>query len=242
MKDLKNSYTQANELIRSCYRMTLAEKRLLILGVSKLNPRGSYLNLTKENPLEMTVTVEEWIEAYGDGSRNAFRDMRRAAKQIFKRSVVLHPREGVEREFHWFDEAEYDDNESCVKLQFGYSAAARLIGMDGDFTSVKLLAVNKMRRPSSVKLYEIVKNIFDMKGIGEWELDDFRHAMDCQNKYPLMTDFGRRVIDPALMEVNLHSDLRVEIEYIKKQRKVKRLRFRVFKNEQIDIFTNENSF
>jgi len=219
--------------------MTLSEKRLLILGVSQLNPKDSYLDLDRANPITIKVTVEDWIEVYGDDSRHAYRDMKQAAKLIFKRSIVLHPRAGVEKEFHWFDEAEYDDNKSEVTLKFGHSAAMRLVGMDGDFTSVKLLAVNKLRKSSAIKLYEIAKNIYDMKGIGEWLIEDFRHAMECEDKYPVMKDFKRRVINPALEEVNLQTDLRVEIEYLKNKRQVARIRFRVFPNEQIDIFSKQ---
>ena len=239
MAELTHSYTQSNELIQSCYKMTLSEKRLLILGVSQLNPKDSYLDLDRANPITIKVTVEDWIEVYGDDSRHAYRDMKQAAKLIFKRSIVLHPRAGVEKEFHWFDEAEYDDNKSEVTLQFGHSAAMRLVGMDGDFTSVKLLAVNKLRKSSAIKLYEIAKNIYDMKGIGEWLIEDFRHAMECEDKYPVMKDFKRRIINPALEEVNLQTDLRVEIEYLKNKRQVARLRFRVFPNEQIDIFSKQ---
>jgi plasmid replication initiation protein len=239
MTEVTHSYTQSNELIQSCYKMTLNEKRLLILGVSQLNPKDSYLDLDRANPIKIKVTSEDWMAMYGDDSRNAYRDMRQAAKKIFKRSIVLHPRAGVEREFVWFDEAEYDDNKDEVTLQFGHSAAVRLIGMDGDFTSVKLLAVNKLRKASAIRLYEIAKNIYDLKGIGEWLIEDFRHAMDCQDKYPNINELKRCVIRPAIEEVNLQTDLRVEIEYIKTKRQISRLRFRVFRNEQIDIFANQ---
>lgn len=239
MTELTHSYTQSNELIQSCYKMSLSEKRLLILGVSQLNPKGSYLDIDRANPIKIKVTAEEWVAVYGDDSRNAYRDMRLAAKKIFKRSIVLHPRAGVEKEFHWFDEAEYDDNKNEVTLQFGHSTATRLIGMDGDFTSVKLLAVNRLRKSSSIRLYEIAKNIYDLKGIGEWLIEDFRHAMECEDKYSNINELKRCVIRPAIEEVNLQTDLRVEVEYLKKKRQVSRLRFRVFKNEQIDIFTKQ---
>ena len=239
MTEVTHSYTQSNELIQSCYKMTLSEKRLLILGASQLNPKDSYLDLDRANPIIIKVTAEEWMKMYGDDSRNVYRDMRLAAKKIFKRSIVLHPRVGIEEEFHWFDKAKYDDNKNEVTLQFNHDTATRLIGMDGDFTSVKLLAVNKLRKSSAIKLYEIAKNIYDMKGIGEWLIEDFRHAMECEDKYPVMKDFKRRIINPALEEVNLQTDLRVEIEYLKNKRQVARLRFRVFPNEQIDIFSKQ---
>ena len=238
MTEVTHTYTQSNELIQSCYKMTLNEKRLLILGVSQLDPKDSYLSFDQTRPIKIKVTVEDWVKVYGDNSRNSYRDMRVAAKKIFKRSIVCHPRAGVEEEFHWFDYAKYDDNEKAVTLKFGYSAAVRLIGMDGDFTSVKLLAVNKLRKSSSIKLYEIAKNIFDMKGIGEWLIEDFRHSMECVNKYPNINELKRCVIRPAIEEVNRQTDLSVEIEYIKNKRQVVRLRFRVWRNEQIDLFTS----
>ena len=128
MTEVTHSYTQSNELIQSCYKMTLNEKRLLILGVSQLNPKDSYLDLDRSNPIEIKVTAEEWIKVYKDDSRNAYRDMRQAAKKIFKRSIVLHPRVGVEEEFQWFNYAKYDDNKDEVTLQArrDYAALQRI--------------------------------------------------------------------------------------------------------------------
>ena len=55
--------TQDNQLIEACYSMTLNEKRLLLFGISKINP-STFPDVNK--PFKFEMTAQEWKEQFGD--------------------------------------------------------------------------------------------------------------------------------------------------------------------------------
>jgi len=70
--DKKAVATQDNRLIEACYTMSLNEKRLLMLGVSKLDSREFTLE-----KVTFELTAEKWVEYFDD--KNAWQSMKRAA-------------------------------------------------------------------------------------------------------------------------------------------------------------------
>jgi plasmid replication initiation protein len=55
------------------------------------------------------------------------------------------------------------------------------------------------------------------------------------DKYPQYRDLSKRVIKPAIEELNLRSDLIIEFETIKKGRSVVALSFEFKKNSQLKM-------
>ena len=61
----KNLIVQSNEIIESCYSMPLNEKRLLMLGMSKVDPIAFPL---EDEPLKIDVTATEWAKFCSDSN------------------------------------------------------------------------------------------------------------------------------------------------------------------------------
>ena len=248
-KDLaEHTYTQENSLLRAHYACSVKEKRLLQIGMSKLNPTESYLTLDKDAPPTITVTVDDWIKAYGGGvARQAYRDLTQAADMLYERSVHLHPKDagpsGKEK-FRWFERSRFDAALGTVDLTFTYSAARRLVGMENNFTSTDLLSVEGLKRLSSIRLYELAKSILDVSksrkkltGHQTMAVDDFRYMVDCVDKYPRFPELKRCVIDPAMREVSLKTDLTITAKYEKAMRNVVRIQWTVKDNDQPDMLS-----
>lgn len=82
----KRSITQDNLLVNAAYEMTLQEKRILNLGISKINP----MQRPKENePFKFSISISEWADYYPGNPRNAYKEMREACDRLMTRQVVL---------------------------------------------------------------------------------------------------------------------------------------------------------
>ena len=238
----EHSYTQENTLLRAHYACSVKEKRLLSIGMSKLNPTESYLTLDKDAPPTITVTVDDWVKAYGGVVKaNAYRDLTQAADMLYERSVHLHPKDGKEK-FRWFERSKFDTSNGTVDLTFTYSAARRLVGMENNFTSSELLSVEGLKRLSSIRLYELAKSIIvvsksrkKLTGHQTMSVVDFRYMVDCVDKYPRFPELKRCVIDPAMREVSLKTDLTITAKYEKAMRNVVRIKWTVKDNDQPDM-------
>lgn len=219
--------TQDNELIESCYRMDVNEKRLIMLGMSSVNPMSGYPDPSK--PFKFEVTASQWEEVYGD--QNAWRALKRTADKLLNRQITLHPKTNVIEKLNWFDRVKYFIDEGRIEAQFTLSVQVRLAGMIEQFTTIDLFAVNKLRSFYSIRLYELLSQ-FESKEHRRMSVDDFRHSMDCVNINPQTKDLKRRILNPAIKELNKQSDMDCSVKDIKKGRLITHFDFTFKKKPQ----------
>jgi len=226
----RDSVTQDNQLIEASYTLTLNEKRLLLLGASKINPMEMP---HKDEPLSFEVTVEEWASRFPDD--NPWRALKNAAKNMRGRFVTLHPKAGVVDELNWFDSVRYIEAEGKVRIRFGWSVSLRLAGMISEFTKIKLTAVQQLRSFHSIRLYEVLSQ-FRSTTYRRMSVEDFRIAMDCISTHTEMKALKRYVLKPAIKELNEKSDIQIICTDVKKGRRIVGFEFLIKTNSQQDMF------
>lgn len=229
---------QDNALVRSAYQMTLLEKRLLMLAISKVDACTAPARF---QPIQVTVTRDEWAALYSDS--NPWRDLNAAADRLMGRIVIIHPTEkrGIRKKLNWTDSCEYHD--SHVVIRFGYSLSLELAGMIDEFTQADLLDVAKLDSFYAVRLLELIKQ-YESTGLLTISVDEFRLVMGAENKYPQFYQLNQRVIKPSVESIQRKMPkLRVSLEYIKKKhsRAVTSLKFRFKRSEQRDLFADEEN-
>lgn len=96
------------------------------------------------------------------------------------------------------------------------------------FGKIDLVIQSRFRSSYGLALYE---NCIRYRGLPQtkwFEIDLFRKLMGIPDgKYTVFRDFKRRVLDKAIDEVNMYSDLVIEPEYVREGRKVARVRFKL---------------
>jgi len=220
---------QDNTLVEASYTLTLNEKRLLLLGISKIHHDQCPKNL---DLIEFSITANEWVGLFPD--ENPFTTMKRAADRMLTRYVTLHPKLGCTEKIAWFDSVKYYDGEARVRVRFGRSMSLRLAGMLTEFTKVRLLDIRQLSSFHSIRLYEYLSQ-FRSTGYRTTSIEDFRIAMDCIDKYPAMKELKRAVLKPALNELNAKSDLRVACKDVKRGRTIVGFEFTFFTDKQQDL-------
>jgi len=226
---------QDNALVRSAYTMTLLEKRLLMLAISKVD---ACTPPARFQPIQVTVTRDEWAKLYNDS--NPWRDLNTAADGLMGRVVIIHPtnKNGVKKKLNWTDSCEYYD--SHVVIRFGYTLSIKLAGMVDEFTQAELLDVAKLDSFYAVRMLELLKQ-YESTGLVTISVEEFRLVMGAENKYPRFAQLNQRVIKPAVASIQRKMpEMNVSVEYIKKKhsRAVTSLKFRFQRSEQRDMFNN----
>lgn len=226
---------QDNALVRSAYTMTLLEKRLLMLAISKVD---AWTAPARFQPIQVTITRDEWAGVYSDS--NPWRDLNAAADRLMSRVVIIHPTEkrGIRKKLNWTDSCEYHD--SHVVIRFGYSLSLELAGMLDKFTQADLLDVAKLDSFYAVRLLELLRQ-YVTTGLLTITVDEFRIVMGVADKYPRFAQLNQRVIKPSVESIQRKMpEMRMSVEYIKKKhsRAVTSLKFRFQRSEQRDMFNN----
>ena len=103
------------------------------------------------------------------------------------------------------------------------------------YARISLSIQNKFTSKHSLALYELCVDYFDLnrnQGETAWiDLDLFKSLMGINGReYKNFKSLNRRLIKEPLKEINESSDLYVEVDYKKQQRKVVEIKFRIKRN------------
>lgn len=234
--------SMTNALARAGQGLSLAEKRLVMLAVSKLD---SFKPINSADMLTTRITAAEYVEAFGVDSDTAYNQLQSAGKALYNRSITFfeaaHKRKGKELnptivKMRWVGMAKYQEGEGWIELDWFPRLLPHLIGLRKQFTSYQLKQASALRSIYSWRMLELLTR-FDSTGLAEYTIEDFAAAMDATEKQK--SDFNnikRRMIEPAIKELTQKDGWLIQWEAIKAGRKVAKLRFRFARNPQQSLF------
>lgn len=210
--------TKHNSLVEASYKLTLNEQRLLLVCISKLDPR----NLLPKNNL-FTVTAKEFSEIFGIEEKHSYKSLEDAATTIYDRDIKTHDGGSRER-FRWVYYVKYHDDEGKITLGFSPIITPYLSMLHEKFTSYKLTQVSRLKSIYSIRLFEM---LISFKTTGKFIIgvSKFKKLLEIENQYARFFDLKRWVIDPAIKELQCKSNLKIYLKLIKKGRKIENLFF-----------------
>ncbi|MNG03668.1 Replication initiation protein [compost metagenome] len=91
--------------------------------------------------------------------------------------------------------------------------------LNKEFTSYQLRQIGKLSTFYAIRLYELMAQFLKLKE-RECTLVQLRSMLDLGDKYTNVKDLRKRVLDPAIKEVNLHTDLTITAEPRRKGRTI----------------------
>lgn len=216
---------KSNHIIEASYRLSVAEQRVILSAISQVR---------RDKPVTdevlYSVTAAELAQLCGTDPKTAYRDLQHAAERLQTRrvSLLLEP-DGVtirskrRRVTCWVQTVDYIDQEGRIEMRFGKDILPYLTGLQREFTRYALSDVAKMTSAYGIRLYELL--VQWPEGHREVALDDLRRWLQLEERYPAIKDLKRRVLDPAVEQINEHSPLLVSWSQRKTGRKVTHLVF-----------------
>lgn len=231
----------SNALTRAGHGLTLSEKRIVVLGISKLDRRSS--PPAGVSPVAK-VTAAEYAQQFGVDLRTAYEALQDGARALYNRSISFYEaapkrngRASKVTTMRWVGRATYHDGEGWVELCFWHELVPHLIGLQKWFTQYQLHQVRALRSAYSWRLLELLERFREKKGDGwaEYEIEDFSIAMDATPKQ--REDFAKlrtKIIEPAVRELTEKDGWIIEWEAVKAGRKVKSVRFKFAHKNQTE--------
>jgi plasmid replication initiation protein len=222
--------SMANELIKAAHNLTLMEKRVLMLAISKIDSKAkSYVNSL------VRLTINEFVAEFGIDKDSAYRDIKNAVKGVRRRYArffsVDTDGKPIEHDIDWTTRANYKDSEGWLEISINGDLNPYLYELKNHFTSYKLSRASALRSMYSWRLFELLMQ-FKSTGLLNIGINEFNKTLEVADSYT--TDFSMlraRVIEPAVKEIREKDGLAVNWEAVKAGRKVKALKF-TFKSEK----------
>lgn len=228
------SITMSNALTRAGHGLSLSEKRLVMLAVSKLD--SMKIMRPGEVLPSVKITATEYAEAYGldPSSGVAYEALKDAAKALYDRSITFfepaykrngQPLKPIRTDMRWVGRCRYHEGEGWVQLAWWPELVPSLIGLEKQFTTYKLQQASALRSAYSWRLLELLTR-FRSTGVAEYTVEDFATSMDATEKQ--RADFAKlrtKIIEPAVKELTEKDGWLIAWEPLKTGRKVTSVRF-----------------
>ena len=109
------------------------------------------------------------------------------------------------------------------------------------FTMYFLHNVYSFKSAYSIRLYELLIQYYPRISSRYFSLDFLKDLLELKGRYKRFYDFRKRVIDVAVHEINLHSDIHIKYELKKSSRSVVGVNFMIHSNLNAKLNDNINN-
>ena len=211
-----NLIVKDNALVSASYYLSLAEQRLILLGIVEARNNQSQDN-------EFIIHVNSYINAFGVDDSTAYLTIKEACKRLRGRYFTYQRlvNDNLEQvESNWVQSIAYANNSSYVKIKFTEAVMPLITNLEKHFTSYQLEQVKDLTSIYAIRLYELLISWRQTKKV-ELSLVDLRLKLGIEpNEYKAMNNFKAKVLDLAVSQINEHTDITVKYEQVKQGRSI----------------------
>lgn len=225
----RSTVSMSNQLVRMAHGLTLPEKRVVAICLARLETtkqdKGRY---------SFQVAAKDFADQFDLTTQAAYMQLKEVGDRLLHRiaqEVIQGPKGRLVRRWQWVSLAEYQDGEGVVRLTFNQEMTPHLVMLKREFTSYRLQQASALRSLYSWRLFELLMQFRD-RGLLRISVEDFCHAVEAPAT--AQANFGelrRRIVEPAVNELNVKNGLEVEWQAAKDGRKVTSLTF-TFKSQK----------
>nr|AUH21245.1 hypothetical protein [uncultured bacterium]AUH21251.1 hypothetical protein [uncultured bacterium]AUH21256.1 hypothetical protein [uncultured bacterium] len=156
------------------------------------------------------------------------REVKRFAQKLISKTFTIEEENG-DRTLSWFSSILRLKNESALLVRFDPALKPYLLQLQQNFTKALLSILIKFRHKYTSQIYMLLKSRISKKL--DIKVEELANILNVPKSYRKnFTDFWKRVLEPALKEIDKISDLKItKIEKIKYpySRKIERLKIKV---------------
>lgn len=201
-----------NEINRAAHRLDLTETRIILSAIAKAGSVGL------DEKTFYYVTAEDMIHV-GASQNVVYSQLADAARTLFERRITIYDDKvnlRKETTFRWLTAVEYEAGSGRIGIMFSQMILPFLRDLTSEFTRLPLHEIRDMRSVYAIRLYSM---LLQFKSTGHFciSLDDLRPRLEVQDKFSLYADLKKRVILPALKEINLSDSTTIRVDLIEKK-------------------------
>lgn len=217
--------TQSNQLVEARYNLPLAEQRLILTMIARIQPDD-------EDFKPYRIAIRELAEFMGIDKNSAYRECKKITRSLLSRVLeIAEPGQLVQT--GWVSSAQYIEGSGMVNLCFDPLLKPYLLKLKGNFTSLKLEMILSFKSQYTMRIYSLLKRYEAFK-VREIPLEQLREILGLQkNQYSLYGNFKTDLLKPIQQELIEKADLYFEFEEIKHGRRVGALKFEIFSKQNL---------
>lgn len=222
---------KANDMIqKGRHELSLQEQRCVLYAISKIKPEDTIFQ-------QYTFELKDFYTLCGIEDQSYTR-LKSILQNLSDRSWwVTIDDKGTESLVRWFSTMRTNKGSGTVTIKFHEDMMPFLLKVTREnqyFTHYQLKYILPMKSQYAIRLYELLKS-YQWNNI-EWffDVEQLKKQLNCEN-YKNFADFSKRVLKPAVAEINEYTDIKIAWEPAKEGRKVARVIFYMAEKKKADL-------
>lgn len=210
-----------NALINASYNLEVSEQRLMLMAI--VNARETGQGITSDSALEISAT--DYADRFKVTKETAYTTLKQAVENLFNRQFIFIERYKETKQFRkvksrWVSRISYVEKFGILEITFAPDVVPLITRLEKHFTSYEIKQISQLTSKYAIRLYEILI-AWRTVNTTYLELAEFREKIGLGEKeYPTMDNLKRRVLEPAINQINKYTDLTVKYEQKKRGRTI----------------------
>lgn len=208
----KQKVVKHNSLINATFSLDTIEQRLILLAIVEARKIG--VKIDANTIIDVPATL--YAKTFHVDLNSAYYALKDASKSLYERKLtftskdqkkVLHAR--------WTQRAEYVDQKAIVKIAFSVDIVPYISMLESNFTTYEVHQISHLASKYAIRMYELMIQWKNTGGkVPSFTLEDFRQKLGLEtHEYKNMSDFKKRVLHPAIKQINEHTNIQIEMPY-----------------------------
>ena len=224
-----------NALINASYSLSLVEQRLILLATVAIRKNVHKMDLDCLDRKPIRISASDYINTFHVDPSSAYKSLKDACKTLFARQFSYQ--ENIDGRIanmtsRWVQKIGYIDNSATVVFTFADDVIPLVTELQKHFTSYEIKQTAHLTSGYAVRLYELLIAWRSAGKTPQIKLDEFRDKIGVlKHEYPRMDNFKRIVLDPAIKQINAHTDLTISCEQHKTGRVITAFSFKLKQKE-----------
>ena len=233
--------TKSNTLVEAGYDLTMAEHDLMTLAINKIHKQqtgGKQVMITAKefaaanqvSEIYAYKTLKDTAQTLGEKKLKftLYRDLSIISdKEDDKLSVLKPPHNNfntLRAEYNWLQGISYQDQQGYLLLHFSDPLAFLIEHTGKAYTKYDYVKTVAFTGASSKRIYELITKWQKLGSTPEMSVFEWKDLFGVADKYPKVAEFRRRILDPAIEQINQQGDFKLEIVPIKAGRNITHFR------------------
>lgn len=225
MPEKKLTIYKANQIIEAGYKLSLNEQRVILCCIAQIRSQESLLVND-----EFELTAKDFASIFSVSKDRAYHSICEVSDTLFNRYIVIdnpYPDKPKVKsvKMRWISSIKTMPEEGRLILSFSKDILPFLCELKGRFTRYELKNIGNMKSTYGIRLYELIMQ-WQNVGTRKVEISWLKKQFQIEGLYTDICDFKKRVIQPAVNDINRYSNFDISWTQIKNGRMVSHLIFK----------------
>ena len=229
-KEREMKVFKADELLQKArFSLSLTEQRLILYAITKIKPTDTAFT-------EYEFNLKDFYTVCGINGKESYAELKKQCLSLKSKvwwiTVADEHGEEWESAVTWFNTLRTNKKSGKIRIKFHEDMMPYLLELSKQygetgryFTSYDFKYILPMKSTYSIRIYELLKSYQKNNQSWWFKFDNLKHILDCTNYE--WYDFKRRVLEPAIKEINKFTDLVIEYSTEKDGNRVDEIIFKM---------------